>query len=433
MTGKGTSLAKESKPNENASCQALLDRYQQVRSQSEELARPITPEDAQIQSMPDASPTKWHLAHTSWFFETFLLRRRSDHKPVNPHFEVLFNSYYNAVGEQHPRSSRGFVSRPSLAEVYDYRRQINLAVEDRMKMSRGTEQNVLARLLKLGLNHEEQHQELMLTDILHVLASNPLRPNYRKGQPTLCRTAGPIRWHSYDEGVRWIGHEGDGFAFDNEGPRHRVFIHPFRLASRLVTVGEFTEFMADGGYQQPLLWLSDGWNILQERRWQAPLYWEERDGSWWRMTLYGILPVDPNAPVCHVSYYEADAYARWAGARLPTEAEWEVSATEVPIAGNFRESASLLPLGARASDDGQPHQLFGDVWEWTQTAYGPYPGYSPSEGALGEYNSKFMCNQFVLRGGSFATPIRHIRPTYRNFFPPDARWQFMGIRLARNG
>ena len=419
MTGKEPFLAKEKRLQENVSCQALWDRYRQVRSRSEELAGPITPEDAQVQSMPDVSPTKWHLAHTSWFFETFLLRRQPDYKPVHPQFEILFNSYYNAVGEQHPRNNRGVVSRPSLAEVYDYRHQINAAIEDRIKRAEGAELDVLASLLELGLNHEEQHQELLLTDILHVFASNPLRPCYRKERPPGSKAADPIRWHDYEEGIRWIGHDGEGFAFDNEAPPHRVFVHPFQLASRLVISREYIEFIADGGYKRPLLWLSDGWNTRKQQGWQTPLYWEQRDGTWWRMTLYGMLLVDPDAPVCHVSYYEADAYARWAAARLPTEMEWEVSAV------------ALTP-GSRTSDTAQPQQLFGDVWEWTQTAYGPYPGYSPSEGALGEYNSKFMCNQLVLRGGSFATPIAHIRSTYRNFFPPDARWQFAGIRLARN-
>ena len=345
MTGKEPFLAKEKRLQENVSCQALWDRYRQVRSRSEELAGPITPEDAQVQSMPDVSPTKWHLAHTSWFFETFLLRRQPDYKPVHPQFEILFNSYYNAVGEQHPRNNRGVVSRPSLAEVYDYRQQINAAIEDRIKRAEGAELDVLASLLELGLNHEEQHQELLLTDILHVFASNPLRPCYRKERPPGSKAADPIRWHDYEEGIRWIGHDGEGFAFDNEAPPHRVFVHPFQLASRLVISREYIEFIADGGYKRPLLWLSDGWNTRKQQGWQTPLYWEQRDGTWWRMTLYGMLPVDPDAPVCHVSYYEADAYARWAAARLPTEMEWEVSAVALtPGAAYLRHSATTAAL-----------------------------------------------------------------------------------------
>ena len=413
--------------------EALGENYLRVRSETEELARPITPEDAQIQTMDEVSPTKWHLGHTSWFFETFLLKDRSGYKPADPEFAVIFNSYYNLVGVQHPRPRRGLLSRPCLAEVMDYRHEVDDALMRFFETALPDEIRKVAGIIELGLNHEEQHQELMLTDILHVYWSNAIRPAYRDIEPESTSEIEPVRWHAYDEGLYWIGHEGYGFAYDNEGPRHRVFVHGFQLASRPVTAGDYLQFMSDAGYRRPELWLSDGWYSVQEKDWQAPLYWEQRDGAWWSMTLHGMRPVDPDLPVCHVSYYEADAYARWAGARLPTEAEWEVAATKVPLGGNLQESAVLLPRPAKAGVSADhPRQLFGDVWEWTQSAYAPYPGFRPQQSAIGEYNGKFMCNQLVLRGGSFATPRRHIRPTYRNFFPPQARWQFSGLRLAKD-
>ena len=412
---------------------AVVDAYRRVRHQTEELARPITPEDAQIQTMPDVSPTKWHLGHTSWFFETFLLKKSPGYEPRSPEFAVLFNSYYNLVGEQHPRPRRGMLSRPPLAEVLDYRHAIDAGIVALVDNAVPAELEQLADVVEIGLNHEEQHQELMLTDILHVYWSNAIRPVYHEAERVPLAEASPVRWHRFDEGLFRIGHEGSGFAFDNETPRHRVFVHAFQLASRLVTAGEYQQFIYDGGYRRPELWLSDGWAAVLENRWQAPLYWERRDGAWWSMTLAGMRPVEASRPVCHVSYYEADAYARWAGARLPTEAEWEVVAAEAPVSGNLRDSAAYMtqPPTPDASSE-HPQQLYGDVWEWTQSAYSAYPGFRPNPGALGEYNGKFMCNQIVLRGGSFATPRGHIRSTYRNFFQPYQRWQFSGVRLAKD-
>ncbi|HVO24130.1 MAG TPA: ergothioneine biosynthesis protein EgtB [Candidatus Margulisiibacteriota bacterium] len=405
----------------------LAERYRQVRRTTERLCEPLNAEDCQVQSMDDASPTKWHLAHTSWFFETFVLEPSiSGYQPFHPDFRVLFNSYYQSVGAQHPRPRRGLLSRPTLDEVFAYRRH----VDTQMLVLLEAEHAVDANVVELGLQHEQQHQELILTDIKHLLASNPLRPAYRDCPPPPVPESAPLRWQAFDEGVQWIGHEGRGFAFDNEQPRHQVFIEAFELAARLVTCGEFLAFIDDGGYERPDLWLSDGWSTVQGRGWRAPLYWERGDGGWQVMTLAGMRPLRVDEPVCHVSLYEADAFARWTGARLPREAEWEIAAGDAVIAGNFVENGWLHPIPAAS---GGLTQLFGDVWEWTQSAYTPYPGYRPPAGALGEYNGKFMCNQLVLRGGSCVTPRDHVRATYRNFFPPDARWQFSGIRLARDG
>ena len=413
--------------------ESLWNDYRQVRSKTEALASSITPEEAQIQSMDDVSPTKWHLGHTSWFFETFLLRRDEAYRSPREEFKVLFNSYYNTVGEQHSRPRRGMLGRPALDEVLDYRHATDADMSSLLENASDATLEECAGTVRVGTHHEQQHQELMLTDILHVNWSNPLRPAYRESGPPSCEVVKPLEWVPYPEGVQRIGHDDDGFAFDNEYPRHRVFVHAFELASRLVTAREFMEFIEAGGYQRPDLWLSDGWTRVQTEGWEAPLYWEHEQGTWWRMTLHGMLPVDPHAPVCHVSYYEADAYARFRAKRLPTEAEWELAASSVPIDGNLQESDHLVPMDTAASAPlGAPRQLHGDVWEWTQSAYLPYPGYSTNEGALAEYNGKFMCNQMVLRGGSFATPAGHIRPSYRNFFYPDARWQFSGIRLARD-
>jgi ergothioneine biosynthesis protein EgtB len=407
----------------------LQARYQSVRRATVKLCEPLSPEDCVVQSMPDCSPAKWHLAHTSWFFETFILERSlPDYVPFNPQFRILFNSYYQSVGEQYSRPARGLLSRPTLNEVLEYRRHVDRCMisvlED--KDSRAT----TAAVIELGLQHEQQHQELILTDIKHMLSFNPLRPAYSnvaspKAEPV------PTSWSRYEGGLQWIGHEGDSFAFDNVEPRHRVFIEPFELASRPVTNGEFLAFIEADGYERPDLWLSDGWHTVSEQHWRAPLYWEFRDGAWFVFTLSGMRELRLEEPVCHVSFYEADAFARWAGARLPTEAEWESVSVELPISGNFVEQGLLHP--APGADSGKPPgQMFGDVWEWTQSPYTPYPGFHPPEGALGEYNGKFMCNQIILRGGSCATPQSHIRATYRNFFPPSARWQFSGIRLARN-
>ncbi len=405
-------------------------RFAAVRGASERLAAPLSPEDATAQSMPDASPVKWHLAHTSWFFETFVLEGRPGYEPLDPSYRVLFNSYYQTVGEQYFRPERGMITRPGLDEVRAYRAHVDAACLGLL------ERDALSRqeraLVELGLHHEQQHQELILTDLKHLFAKNPLHPVYRAGAPGRGADPGALGWHAVPGGLREIGHGGRGFAFDNEGPRHRVFVHGFALASRLVTNGEYLAFMADAGYARPELWLSDGFATVQERGWKAPLYWQQVDGVWHHFTLHGLAALDPHEPVTHVSAYEADAYARWAGARLPTEAEWEVVASGAPIEGNFVESERLHPAPLATAEDRVPAQLFGDVWEWTGSAYAPYPGYQPPAGAIGEYNGKFMANQLVLRGGSCATPRSHIRASYRNFFYPDARWQFSGIRLARD-
>ena len=420
----------------------LADRYRRVRAFTDELSRPLAVEDHVVQSMPDASPTKWHLAHTSWFFETFVLGAADPrYRSLHSLYGYLFNSYYESAGERHCRPRRGLLSRPTVQEVREYRRHVDehlLSLLDRAGESEAPE---WLPVVELGLHHEQQHQELILTDIKHVFHANPLRPVYAPASP-LAPSPLPagergmlgewgLRWVSYPAALREIGHDGPGFAFDNESPRHPEFVGAFRLASRPVTNREWLAFMADGGYGRPRLWLSEGGRAVAAQGWEAPLYWERKDGEWWTMTLSGMRAVDLDEPVCHVSYYEADAYAQWAGARLPTEAEWEVAAEECPVEGNFVESRAFHPRAVNGGTNGPP-QMFGDVWEWTRSAYLPYPGYRPLAGALGEYNGKFMCNQFVLRGGSCATSRTHVRKTYRNFFPPDARWQFSGVRLARD-
>jgi ergothioneine biosynthesis protein EgtB len=411
---------------------SLAELYASVRSRSETLAQPLSAEDCVVQSMPDASPVKWHLAHTTWFFETFVLERYSrGFKPYQGAFRVLFNSYYNTVGEKHPRPQRGMLTRPSLDEVLAYRAHVDERVGELAAARTGVPQAALD-LIRLGIDHEEQHQELILTDVKHLLARNPLAPAYRSRWPLTAVRTRKLAWIPIAGGSYEIGHDGAGFAFDNEGPRHTVLVPEFSLASHPVTYGEYLAFMQDDGYRRPELWLSMGWDAVQAGGWQAPLYWERHDGQWLNYTLHGMVAIEPNTPVCHLSYFEADAYARWAGARLPTEFEWEVVAARVPIEGNFMDSGALHPLAPRIDAHAGFSQLYGDVWEWTQSSYAPYPGYRPAPGAVGEYNGKFMCNQYVLRGGSCATPQRHIRPSYRNFFPPDARWQFSGVRLARD-
>jgi len=409
----------------------LAGRYRAVRGVTEELCRPLATEDYVVQSMPDASPAKWHLAHTTWFFETFVLAAGvPSYRPFHPAYNYLFNSYYNAVGERWQRSARGTLSRPTVAEVHAYRRAIDGGVLEWLAGASGDELSSLGPVLELGLHHEQQHQELLLTDIKHAFASNPLRPAYREAAPRPATMAQNLRWKRHHAGIHTLGHDGKGFAYDNETPRHRVFIEAFDFASRLVTTGEYLAFLEDGGYRRPELWLSDGWAARCTHDWQAPLYWEQRDGTWWLMTLHGMRELTQHEPVCHVSYYEADALARWSNARLPTEAEWEVAAEGCHVEGNLLDSGHLhpVPLGIAPP----LAQMFGDVWEWTASPYVAYPGYRPPAGALGEYNGKFMCNQMVLRGGSCATPASHIRASYRNFFPPEARWQFSGIRLARD-
>ena len=405
---------------------ALAARYRATRTRTEQLCEPLVPDDYQLQSMPDCSPPKWHLAHTAWFFETFVLAPHAPgYRPHRPEFAYLFNSYYEAVGERWPRPARGLLSRPTVAEVYAYRHAVD---EHVLALLESAGDRMLADLLpvvELGLNHEEQHQELMLTDLKHAFGLNPLRPQYAPPGEGPGTAATPLRWESHAEGVRRAGQDGTGFAFDNEGPRHRVFVAAFEFAARPVNNGEYLLFIEDGGYDRPELWLSDGWAARQRAGWSAPLHWH-RDGPGYALfTLRGMRPLDPAEPVCHVSYYEADAYARWAGARLPTEFEWETAAGPRAVTGNFLDVGHFHPVSGETS-------YYGAVWVWTASPYVAYPGYRPAAGALGEYNGKFMCNQMVLRGGSCATPAGHVRPTYRNFFSPDARWQFSGIRLAKD-
>ena len=408
------------------------DRYLAIRGVSLSLAAPLSAEDCAIQSMPDASPVKWHLAHTTWFFETFVLVPHAPrYRVFDPAYAFLFNSYYNSLGERHPRPERGMLSRPSLAAVLAYRRH----VDDVMLAGLGERawRSRVAALVALGLQHEQQHQELILTDLKHLFSRNPLAPAYQKKWPLTPIRAREAHWIGFAGGLREIGHAGAGFRFDNETPRHRVWMLPFEIASHPVTHGEFIRFIEDRGYQRPELWLSAGWDAVRARGWQAPQYWTKGDQGWRTFTLHGEAPVDPNTPICHVSFFEAEAFARWAGARLPSEAEWETAATGLEAEGNFMESGALHPLAAReAPADGCLAQAYGDVWEWTRSDYGPYPGFRVPDGAVGEYNGKFMSGQYVLRGGSCATPRSHIRLSYRNFFPPDARWQFSGLRLARD-
>jgi len=410
---------------------SLRERYRAVRQATEGLAAPLSAEDQCVQSMPEASPTKWHLAHTTWFFETFVLAAAEPERPpFHEDFRFLFNSYYHGVGDMHARPQRGMLTRPSLDDVMSYRRAVDEGVDEALERDRMSP--ALRALLELGTHHEEQHQELLLTDIQHALSCNPMRPAYLPGPgPVAGEGSGPrgSEWLGFAGGRVEIGHRGEGFAFDNEGPRHRVWLEPFELAARPVTAGDWLSFIRDGGYERFDLWLSEGWDRVRAEGWRAPAYWAEGPDGWEQHTLRGVRPIDPAEAVCHVSYYEADAFARWAGARLPREAEWEHAAAGRPVEGRFLESGALHP-GPRTSPG--LAQLYGDVWEWTASSYEPYPGFRPAEGAVGEYNGKFMCNQYVLRGGSCVSPRAHLRPTYRNFFPADARWQFAGLRLARD-
>jgi ergothioneine biosynthesis protein EgtB len=421
---------------------ALAERFCEVRAWSEQLCEPLQTEDYVVQSMPDCSPTKWHLTHTSWFFETFVLKNaRPDYQARHPQYNFLFNSYYNAVGERHCRPQRGLLSRPTVEETFAYRADIDDHMLGLLNEIDEEQLKVLSPLIVLGFHHEQQHQELMLTDLKHMFASNPLHPVYRERQTAPKYFAAQPHWEAWDASLYEIGYNTeqpsfDGFAFDNESPRHRQWLEAWALSSRLVTCGDYLEFMVDGGYSRPELWLSMGWNTVQQQGWEAPLYWEKRGGAWWQMTLSGMRLVENDEPVCHVSFFEADAYARWKakqepGVRLPSEAEWEIGAQNLPLTGSFAESKHFHPVEGEVETPSL-QQMFGEVWQWTRSAYLPYPGYVADEGALGEYNGKFMCNQWVLRGGSCATPRSHIRSTYRNFFPPEARWQFSGIRLAKD-
>ncbi|HUY65092.1 MAG TPA: ergothioneine biosynthesis protein EgtB [Acidimicrobiales bacterium] len=427
---------------------ALAARYREVRAQTERLAAPLSPEDQTVQSMPDVSPTKWHRAHTSWFFETFLLEPGlPGYRVHDPEYGYLFNSYYESVGARYPRHCRGVVSRPGAASVGRYRLHVDEAMSAYLELPLPAERSWL---VELGMHHEQQHQELLLMDIKHVLSCNPSQPAYVPPPPpgagpspvppdasgltgSVSRSAPSPQWLEHPGGLIEIGHRGDGFAFDNESPRHGVQLVPFALACAPVTCGEWAAFVADGGYRRPELWLSDGWATVQAQGWQSPLYWSRLDDEWWVFTLHGVKPVDMDEPVVHVSYYEADAFAHWAGARLPTEAEWEAVAAPAP-GGRFLEAADTDPLLHPQSPParGAAPSLLGEVWQWTSSAYSPYPGFRPAAGAVGEYNGKFMINQMVLRGGSCVTPAGHLRPSYRNFFPPSAQWAFSGVRLARD-
>ena len=402
----------------------LSERYERVRGCSIALTAGLSAEDMQIQSMPDASPGKWNLAHTTWFFEQFVLGLESSYRPYNTNWHYLFNSYYQSVGPMHARPQRGLLSRPALADVLAYRQHVDDALQELLT---GDVPAAILATIELGLQHEQQHQELLLADIQHALSCNPLKPAYSTAIDAQSTTSVSMTFIPGSDGLVHIGHVGDGFAFDNEGPRHRVWLEPHALANRPVSNAEYASFIHDGGYREPTLWLSEGWATVQREQWQRPMYWQDDLAS--AFTLHGVRPLDPHAPVCHLSYYEADAFARWAGARLPTEAEWESAAERLPVDGNLLDRAPKLP---RALGGDGLLQMYGDVWEWTSSAYSSYPGFKPLPGALGEYNGKFMSGQMVLRGGSLATPRDHIRSSYRNFFPPDARWQFMGLRLAQD-
>lgn len=417
-------------PLEDRSPEPLTCRYSRIRETSLAICKPLEVEDYVVQSMPDASPAKWHLAHTSWFFEQFLLKPLlPTYVPFRAGFEFLFNSYYQAVGPMHQRPERGLLTRPTVKEVFAYRQHVDEGMQKLLDV-RGEDDGQLKPLVNLGLNHEQQHQELMLTDIKHLFSRNPLLPAYMsKTTPASeVRTSAPLQFHEFEGVVREIGALGKHFCFDNETPRHRTLVEPYALGDRLITNGEYLEFVRDGGYRRAEFWLSDGWSTVSQEGWARPFYWAPSLDA--EFTLSGLQPLDEHAPVCHLSYYEADAFARWAKARLPTEAEWELAAESLPVRGNLLRAEALRPLPA--GEQPGMKQMFGDVWEWTASPYVAYPGYRPVSGALGEYNGKFMCNQLVLRGGSCVTPADHVRATYRNFFYPQARWQFMGVRLARD-
>ncbi|MBA3831612.1 MAG: ergothioneine biosynthesis protein EgtB [Chthoniobacterales bacterium] len=421
-------------PEKQSRAEGLIERYRDIRDFSERLCETLEPEDYVVQSMPDVSPTKWHLAHTSWFFETFVLKVwMPEYRTEVPEYAYLFNSYYNAAGDMHRRDLRGLISRPTVAETYRFRHSIDAHI---LQLLESADEALLAELepvFTIGLHHEQQHQELLVTDIKHVFSQNPLHPVFREREESDEEVSiAPAGFVDFAETIVEIGHAGRGFSYDNESPRHRALVPAFSLATRPATNSEYIAFIEAGGYTKPEFWLSLGWTTINELRWQAPLYWSKQEGVWWNFTLAGMQPVDPAAPVTHVSYFEADAFANWSGLRLPTEFEWERAAAGLPIEGNFVGTERFHPAPVEPAPNDKLQQMFGDVWEWTRSAYLPYPGYRAAAGALGEYNGKFMCNQMVLRGGSCATSRSHLRATYRNFFQPEKRWQFTGIRLARD-
>ncbi|HEU5412843.1 MAG TPA: ergothioneine biosynthesis protein EgtB [Candidatus Angelobacter sp.] len=414
---------------EERKAETLARQYTAVRQQTESLAAPLSAEDQMVQSCAEASPAKWHQAHTTWFFETFILTPQlANYRIFDQRFRDLFNSYYNAVGPQPEKALRNTFSRPSLEDVHKYRQHVDQCMQELLSTSALSDE--VPGLVELGLNHEQQHQELLVTDIKHAFWSNPLRPAYQSGSAPSPGSAAQQKPKTIPEGLVAIGADGSGFHFDNEAPRHKVFVPAFRFATRPATCGEYLAFIDDRGYERPELWLSDGWIAVQTHRWSAPLYWEKSGGEWYQFTCSGMRKISEAEPVCHVSLYEADAFARWAGARLPTEFEWEIAGENLPVEGNLLEKGNFHPAAAPAAKSEEPVQMFGDVWEWTASAYLPYPGFKPAAGAIGEYNGKFMSGQMVLRGGSCVTPGSHIRATYRNFFQPATRWQFSGVRLA---
>ncbi len=413
----------------------LLHSFEATREMTNTLVEPLETEDFTIQSIPDVSPPKWHMAHTTWFFETFILKEYQEgYKSFHEEFEYLFNSYYESVGSYFPRHARGLLSRPSIDKVRRYRSDIDKEMIALIQEIDESKLQSVAELVEIGLNHEQQHQELLMTDIKYNFSVNPLYPVYRSLEGNSTAKATPLEWVTFEGGLIETGmNEADGFSFDNERPVHKVWLEPFKLATRTVTNGEYMEFINAGGYEQAIYWLSDGWATVRKENWTAPLHWVKKDGEWYAFTLHGLVPINKEEPVTHISYYEAEAYASFVGKRLPSEAEWEVAVRDQPIAGNFVEDGNYHPVATMKEEEGQIKKAYGDVWEWTKSPYMPYPGNKPLDGALGEYNAKFMSSQMILRGGSCVTSQSHIRPTYRNFFGPEKRWQFTGIRLAEDG
>lgn len=412
----------------------VISRYSEIRSFTEKLTEPLETEDFVIQAVEETSPAKWHLAHTSWFFEAFILKKANiGYTSLHPQYDYIFNSYYVQTSDPHCRDKRGNLSRPTVKQVFEFRKFIDENMLEFIEQLDEDEFREWKPVIDIGLNHEQQHQELLLTDLKFLFAQNPLYPIYMERSRPYADDPGILSWIDFEEGVYKVGHPGGSFGYDNEFPEHKTYIHSFRIANRLVTNGEYLKFMNDGGYGEVKWWLDEGVNAVENEDWTSPLYWIKRNGEWHHFTLNGVEKLDLNEPVTHVSYYEADAYARWAGARLPTEQEWELASKQAELSGNFSESMNVHPAGVdEKAKPGSLCQMFGDLWQWTQSAYSPYPGYEPFPGALGEYNGKFMVNQYVLRGGSCATPGSHIRRSYRNFFHAHARWQFSGIRLAKD-